>query len=353
MENKQEKMSAKKLTINITVFVVLILLTFKFVLKDLDLNQIINLASSVNPIYIAIAIIFMMVFVMCEAINIRRVLVLLEGNIEMIKCIKYACVGFFYSAITPFASGGDPLQIYYMSRDNVNISSSTLAIFLDLASYQIVTITIAVISFVANIKFVQSINASLFWFLIAGVVFNGIILMFLLIFMFSTKISNGLSRFVSKLADKSKSEKLRKFDDWLKKEIKKYQESSKFIKKNKMVLIKNIMTTSVQILCFYSIPIIMFLSFGVKLELCLKMFSLQAILTVAVSIFPLPGAVGANELGFIAIYSALVSKSVVNSTMLLSRGVSFYLFVIVTGVFIFTANNFYKAVKKGKKSCQM
>jgi len=353
MDNNYKKMSCKKLALNIGIFLVLIILTFNFVLKDLDLSKMMSLAVTVNPLYIVLAIIFMATFVMCEAINIRRVLVLLEGNINMIKCIKYACVGFFYSAITPFASGGDPLQIYYMSRDNVDVSSSTLAIFLDLASYQIVTISIAVISFIANISLVESINSSLYWFLIAGVAFNGIILIFLLIFMFSPKISNGLSKIVSKISEKSKSEKIGKFDSWLKNEIKKYQKSSKFIKKNKMVLVKNLATTTIQILCFYSIPIIMFLSLGVAPKMCLQLFSLQAILTVAVSIFPLPGAVGANEIGFIAIYSTLVGKGIVNSTMLLSRGISFYLFVIVTGLFIVIANNHKKVAKNTEKSCQI
>jgi len=74
---------------------------------------------------------------------------------------------------------------------------------------------------------------------------------------------------------------------------------------------------------------------------------------VAVSIFPLPGAVGANEIGFIAIYSILVGKGIVNSTMLLSRGISFYLFVIVTGLFIVIANNHKKVAKNTEKSCQI
>ena len=54
-----------------------------------------------------------------------------------LKNLKYAAIGFFFSAVTPAASGGQPMQIYYMSKDDIAVSSSTIALLLNLTSMQI------------------------------------------------------------------------------------------------------------------------------------------------------------------------------------------------------------------------
>ncbi|MEG2082617.1 MAG: UPF0104 family protein, partial [Oscillospiraceae bacterium] len=56
----------------------------------------------------------------------------------------------------------------------------------------------------------------------------------------------------------------------------------------------------------------------------------------------LPGAVGASESGFILLFKTLFSPVNLTGAMLLSRGVSFYLFVFVTGLLIFFDTIFTK-----------
>ena len=64
----------KKTLMNIIVFILLIVLTFVLIFKDQDVSQILNAAAGAKKRYIFIGIIAMLIYIMCEAINIGRVL---------------------------------------------------------------------------------------------------------------------------------------------------------------------------------------------------------------------------------------------------------------------------------------
>ena len=73
--------------------------------------------------YILIAVVCMCIYVTCEAINIGRTLKALDEKTSFLKNIKYALIGFFFSGITPAASGGQPMQIYYMYKDKISVAN--------------------------------------------------------------------------------------------------------------------------------------------------------------------------------------------------------------------------------------
>ena len=53
--------------------------------------------------------------------------------------------------------------------------------------------------------------------------------------------------------------------------------------------------------------------------------------SLSVGALPLPGAVGVGEGGFLAVFRMLFPSQLLGGAMLLSRGISFYLFVLLTG----------------------
>lgn len=64
--------------------------------------------------------------------------------------------GFFFSSVTPSASGGDPMQMYYMKKDGLPLGHSALAILTEFSSFQFITIIFAIISFLFNYRFIES-----------------------------------------------------------------------------------------------------------------------------------------------------------------------------------------------------
>ena len=64
----------KKNIRNVSVFLLLIYLTFYFIFKGQNFEEILNLIGKVDLKFIALAIFFMSFFVICDGFNIRKML---------------------------------------------------------------------------------------------------------------------------------------------------------------------------------------------------------------------------------------------------------------------------------------
>jgi len=288
----------KKGIVNTIIFLFFISLTFFVIFKEDNVGEIFKIIQKVDIKFIAIAILCMCCFILSEGINIARTLKLLGCKVNFINSIKYALVGFFFSSVTPSASGGDPMQLYYMKKDGLPIGHSALALLTEFSSFQFVTVIIALIGFIINYNFIQNSVGNIKYLLLIGVAINVAILAIILLTIFSNKIIHILLNLVCKILEKLHYKKVESFKEKCLEQIQEYKAGSKLLKRNKKILFKIILTTIVQIVLYHSIPYIIYLSFGLNEANFLQFLSLQAVLYISVSSIPLPGAVGASEIRF-------------------------------------------------------
>jgi len=288
----------KKGIVNTIIFLFFISLTFFVIFKEDNVGEIFKIIQKVDIKFIAIAILCMCCFILSEGINIARTLKLLGCKVNFINSIKYALVGFFFSSVTPSASGGDPMQLYYMKKDGLPIGHSALALLTEFSSFQFVTVIIALIGFIINYNFIQNSVGNIKYLLLIGVAINVAILAIILLTIFSNKIIHILLNLVCKILEKLHYRKVASFKEKCLEQIQEYKAGSKLLKRNKKILAKIILTTIVQIVLYHSIPYIIYLSFGLNEANFLQFLSLQAVLYISVSSIPLPGAVGASEIRF-------------------------------------------------------
>lgn len=336
-------MSKNKKTIkNLIIFILLIIFTFYIILKDQDIVEITQVLRNVRLEYVVIAIVAMLIYLVLESVNMGRTLKTLNEKSSFIQNFRYVLIGFFFSSITPAASGGQPMQIYYMHKNGISIANSTLSLLINLCSFQIITISFAMISLIFNYKY---LTTGLVWLFVIGVTLNSIALSLLLIGIFSKKLSACLVKISVKILSFFKIKNIKEKQEKLEKELFKYQGSAAYIKQNIEVMLKTILTTFVQILFYYSIPFWIYSSFGFSEYNIIQIISLQAILYATVSGIPLPGAVGVSEGGFLGIFKNVFTTSTLNSAMILNRGVSFYLFVLISAILVIS-----QALVANKKS---
>ena len=327
----EKKKKSKKIFINLLIFILLIIFTFSLVLKDQDVTEILKISATVKKQYILIAMFAMGVFVACESINIGRILKELGEKSKFISNVRYTLIGFFFSAITPAASGGQPMEIYYMHKDNISVAHSTLALLMQLCSIQIVTITVGIISAVLHFEVLKS---GLIYLLILGIILNSSALMLLIIAIFSKKLSEGLIKFVVKILKFFKFRNIEKKQEKLEKELESYQTSAKYIKEHRILMLKTVLTTAVQMLAYYTVPYWIYLAFGLNNSNIFDILTLQAVLYATVSGIPSPGSVGVSEGGFLGIFRNAFPETVISSAMLLSRGVNFYLLILISAIVV-------------------
>ena len=273
----------------------------------------------------------MMIYMVLEAVNIGRTLKALGEKSKFIKNVKYALIGFFFSSITPAASGGQPMQVYYMHKEKISVANSTLALLINLTSMQIITIGFALISLCFNYQY---LNTALIIFFIIGISLNISALALLIIGVFSRRLSKWLVKVAIRILKFFRVKNIEQKQERFEKELEKYQYSAKYIKENKGLILKTILTTAIQFFIFYSITYWTYRSFGFNERNILEIVSMQSVLYATVSGIPSPGAVGVSEGAFIEIFKNVYPEGMIKSATLLNRGINFYLFVIISAFIV-------------------
>jgi len=341
MSDNTKKTNIKKTIRNLVVFIVLIGFTFYYILKDQDPRQIWDVILSCKIEYVILGIIAMGFYFACEAFNIKRILSTFNENITFKKAYKFTLIGFFFSSITPAASGGQPMEIYFMHKEKISVANSTLALLIQLCCFQIVTIFCGVTSAIIHANLLHD---DLTWLFIIGIGLNSSALALLLVSIFSKRLSKKIVDFsiwfLRVIKYKKVEEKKKSFEEALNK----YHNSSKFIKEHKDIFFKSILVVAVELMIFYSIPFFAYKALGLSGHGWFTIATLQALLYATVSGIPSPGAVGVSEGVFLNIFGPVFSESLLASGMLINRGMSFYSYVIISAIVTFVNSIVHKDI---------
>ena len=321
------KKSNVKMFRNMVLFVLLIIFTFWFIFKDQDINELITTIKNVNIKYLLLGALLMLGVYLTESINVRAILHSLgEKHFSIIRALKYTSIGAFFSAITPAATGGQPVEIYYMSKDGIKAANGTMAMLLQLTGFQVSTLTYSIIGGILNPSILSD---GIIWFYILGLVINGFALSIMLLGTFSNKVSHKLLNFTIKMMRKAKVRNCDKKIKKLEEGLEQYTESAKFIKEHKLEFVKAMIRSFIQMFLYHSIPFVIYKACGLNELNFLQLFTMQSILYTTVSGIPLPGSIGVSESLFLKIFGIAFTANMLSGAMLLYRFVSFYLYIII------------------------
>ena len=227
--------------------------------------------------------------------------------------LKFTFIGFFFSSITPAASGGQPVEIYYMTKEKISGANAALALMTNVCCYQIVTLALGIICCIINPIVVDS---GLLWLFIIGATINGSYLLFITICIFSDKLKEKLCKLLFKIL---KFFKVKELDYKMKKieeGINQYKKGSAFIKQNKIELVKSVFRVFIQMSIYYLIPYCVYKAFGLNGYNIFEIYTIQAVLFTTVSCLPLPGAIGVSETVFLSLFGPVFSTELLSSAML-------------------------------------
>lgn len=325
----------KQLFWNALIFAVLMVGTFWLVLKDQDLGEIVEIAKSVNLWWLLGGFALMFCFLGFEARNIQTILNSFGEKVSFRRAYKHTMIGFFFAAVTPGATGGQPMEVYYMSRDGITAGNGTLALLIQVCGVQIATVAFGLLGMIANFGLMSGGTAVL---ATLGIILNSVALTIMLIAIFSPKLTrklvHGFVKIFSGLGFKKLKEKLPSID----KNLDQYAKGSEYMKKHPREFRMTIARVLIQYCFYFAVPFMVYKAFGLSGMGFFQIFTLQALIFMATSALPLPGAIGASEATFLQLFSIVFGSELVSSATLLNRGVSFYGLVFLTLIVVFINN---------------
>ncbi|MEG0014768.1 MAG: lysylphosphatidylglycerol synthase transmembrane domain-containing protein [Cellulosilyticaceae bacterium] len=330
-----QKVSIKKFLIQISIFLILIIGTMSMFLKGQDFKQVLLVSKSVIPKYLIIGIGMSAVYVMADSLNIKILLSMLSCKITVIRGLKYACNGIFFSAITPGATGGQPVQVYSMKKDGIEIAEGSLVLLIQLACYQFILVCIGIVSLVTLwSSFTSNMIKSL---AIVGISCSSTLCGLLLFTVFSKMVMHKMHRLgawiINKIPFKTQEKRKIACDKW-DEQVVLYGRCSNLIKEQVGVMVSVVCLTIIQIVALLSIPYFVYKALGGGVASFGEIILLQGFIRVATSFVPVPGGVGISEGVFLKLYQRIYSVGEIKSAMLLSRGISFYLVIVTTGIIL-------------------
>ena len=335
----------KKSLLSSVFFVILVIIVFYFVFKDLAFKDVLILFKNSNKLYLILAIFCMAGFNFLEGLNIKIILKSLGNKVKYLACYKYAIGSFFTASITPSSSGGDPMALFLMTRDKISVSHSAITLLTKLMCYQIVVLILSLISFISSYNQTINLLGNMKFLVFLGLFLNMLVFTLYFLAIFFKQIMIFLVELLGKLLNKLHFKKIKNLEEKIKMQIDEYSRAALALKTNKKIVLKVIFLTLIQMILYYSIPYFVYLALGYHESSILKFITTQAILYVAVSALPFPGAVGISEAVFMKLYKTLFNPLILGSAMFITRFINFYLFVIITGLllaFFITHDNFKK-----------
>lgn len=330
-----------KYALNIALILVITLLTLHLIFKEQELPEIIRDLKSADMRWIAGGAAAAVAFVAGESVIIHYMLRVLEQKTSFFRCLKYSFIGFFFSYITPSSTGGQPMQMYHMKKDKIKIGYSTLIMLLITIAYKSVLILLALGFLIFNFGTVEQYAGDMKWLIVLGFVLNLSFIALLLLVFLKPIWARALGIKTVGLLSKLRVIKRKNKDKYTEKVIRicdTYAMGADYIKKNIAVVFRIFVLTALQRICLFSVTWIVYKAYGLSGTRFIDILTLQIIIAVAVEMLPLPGAAGISEGCFLLTFTEIFGEELVKPALLINRGLTFYLILLIGAVVTFGAH---------------
>lgn len=327
--------------LNVLFIILIAYLTLHLLLKNTELEEIVSDLDKADKRWLALGGVFVFCFVAGESVIIKYMLRLFGDRTPFLRCLKYSFVGFFYSYITPSASGGQPAQMYYMKKDGIKLGYSTLIMLVIAIAYKAVLVVLGIIFYLFEHEFVVRSVGEWMWLLIVGFVLNIAYIAGLVILFFKPRSARRFAIRVVFLLTKLHILGHKKLEGAIKKINRicdNYTEGSQYIKTHLRTVWNIFLMTVVQRIFLFAVTWVVYKSYGLTGTSFIAIITLQTMIAITVEMLPLPGAAGITEACFMVMFEGVFGEALVTSGLLLSRGLSFYCLLIVGAVVTFIAH---------------
>ncbi len=356
-KNKKKFKISGKLIFNLAVAAISIYLIIYFFVSDDGLIDLLSTPGSFSIGWI-IAALFAYDFNIIIDTFVTLIFVRSQyKSFRFIDALKVSFVGVFFGAITPSNTGGQPMQLYLMSKMKIGVGFGSACMTQKFIVYQIVTTAFSIFAVFAKFEYFQSAFTGL-WstlFIVIGFTVQIAVTALFLIVSFCKGITHKLIKLIYKIMKKIKFIKNpEKKAERLYTEVEMFHQSNKDLFKNPKVLFWSYFLVLIQVIAILSVPYFIYISFGMPqiaaangqtLATFFDFICIQSFVLFTSNLVPLPGASGGAELAFTMYFGQFFIIGGINKikpAILLWRFVTYYGAIVISAPFSYFT--------KGKKA---
>ena len=329
--------SRKKIIFNGVFLAVVFALTIYGVFHGEDLSSMMDAIHRADKRWLIPGIALVAFFIWGESIIIWYMMHSFQIPVKRRTCFLFSSVGFFFSCITPSASGGQPMQIYYMKKEKISIPVSTVILMIVTITYKLVLVVIGIGIAIFGRGFLHKYLEGILPVFYLGLALNIFCVTFMTILVFHPLLAKAIMVKGMKLLErlhlvKKKDGRLKKLED----SMDTYRNTAAYLKNNPFVIVKVIGITFIQRMALFAVTWFVYQAFGLHGTGFWEILFLQAVISVSVDMLPLPGGMGISETLFLNIFSPVFGGLLLPG-MVLSRGLGYYGELLISAAFTVVA----------------
>ena len=314
----------KKIIFN-TVFLLLVFgLTIYGVFHGEDLGAVMDAIQSANKIWLLPGIALVAFFIWGESIIIWYMMRSYGIHLTKRVCFLFSSVGFFFSCITPSASGGQPMQIYYMKKEKISIPVATVILMIVTITYKFVLVVIGAGIALFGRGFLHRYLTGILPVFYLGLALNIFCVTFMTVLVFHPDFARNVLVKGLKILERlhivrKKESRLKKLED----SMDTYRDTAAYLRSHPRVIFNVVLITFAQRMALFAVTWFVYRAFSLSGTGFWTILFLQAVISVSVDMLPLPGGMGISETLFLNIFVP-VFGSLLLPGMVLSRGLGYY-----------------------------
>lgn len=330
------KVNIKKITFNLLLALFLSFLAFFLIAWLFHRGSFILLFRAVRPVYLLLALGLVIVEWLLEALRIQKIIHALGNDISYGEILKISLIGSFFAKITPFDSGGEPFEIYFLHKNRgLTLGESTAVIMIKTLLGHFARLFLGMLlPFLVIFFWKQWLITKTARILVNIGIF--IYLGFISFLLFITVKPHSAKKIIFYLLHRQiflrfHLAKVKGWLDKLSRTIDDFEEAKQKILATKASDLAVIGIYS--LLCWILIillPVVLLYGMGVYSPI-LQTASIAIIFYLATAYAPTPGSSGAAELGFATLFSVLVPKPLLGIFVLIWRLFSYYSGLLIGG----------------------
>lgn len=314
----------KKL-ISFLLIAVVTFLVLYFSLKD-DYKNILYEINNINKLWLLVAFLLMFLYWVLKALVRKKLVSKFNKKYSYLDSLKLSLELNFFNGVTPFATGGQPYEVYSLIKNKIKGTDATNIMIQNFITYQIALVFLGTLAMITN-KFLHIFpNGFLTNLITIGFSINLFVIVVLFVITFCKKIDKFVMKIIVFILSKFKVVKdtdstIQKFQKYLEE----FHEGATILLKDKKNFICMILLQLVALSTLYLIPLMLLYGMGDYTSLnCYKTIIISAYVMLIGSFVPIPGGTGGLEYGFVAFYGNFIKGSKLNATMLLWRFITYY-----------------------------
>ena len=322
---------------NTIILLIICFVVMYFVVKD-DFADILDNLILANKWLIMLSVFLIIGYWVLRAFAFFIVVRQYKGNIKYSKLLHQVLITQFFNGITPFATGGEPMQVYMLKTSGIKVAQATNIVVQEFIMYQIALVIMGFLCLGLNLAFnICDVSPFLGNLIMIGFVVNIVIGLVCIFVSFSKRFSKFIVNFCLKVGIKLRLIKnVEKTTQLWNEKVEEYNESGTMLKENKGLFFTCVLINFASLFIFYLIPFFVFLSLGHHVGIMQVIVSSAFILLVG-NFVPIPGGSGGIEFAFLEFFKNILPvvdtrSAVLKSALIIWRGITYFLGIIVGGV---------------------